>query len=464
MLKRKGRTGKACALVTAAMLTLSVSGCRGQDMVMRTAISQIEQSSHAEQLHEYDSPYTICYRNRDNTYSMYIFASPIQFETADGYEIIDNTVIESKRGGYVLENKANVIKTYFPKTLEEYFLVEKGNSYMEFRPSGDVSGFSEAKQAVFTNMYGDKVSAVMYTRQDMDMVFYPTKAGIKSEIVLKEKKGQNRFAFQVRTSGVHCENRQNGYLLFRNEGGEIESIVYQPLVQYETDEGEQLDVTTQLESDEKGDEYHVDMIVGESIINSAEYPVKLDPSFELYVDKMPDTSVYSKFDTNSYLRHYAVIGEHPVLGEGWEYVRLRLNYYMTLITDRIIDASYTANVLSSTYDLSNMTVWSVKDQWSSTQDTWSKHSDYQDYISCFSERHHNIAKTEMTEFIKECFDDPYWQMESYGVVFRQAESEQQHYIVSTSDNSLYSPYLEMKMLELPGYFDVYNIDKIRKDR
>ena len=93
------------------------------------------------QLHNFDSPYTICYKNNDNTYSMYIYAAPIQYKTENGYVLIDNTIIKSDKDDYAFENKTGIVKTYFPKTLSGMFRVEKGVDYLEFKPDWNVNGF-----------------------------------------------------------------------------------------------------------------------------------------------------------------------------------------------------------------------------------------------------------------------------------------------------------------------------------
>ena len=62
---------------------------------------------------ECNTPYTVGYPNRDGTYSLYIFSSPVQYPTGDGYAVIDNTVVASGKEGSAYENKANEIKAYF---------------------------------------------------------------------------------------------------------------------------------------------------------------------------------------------------------------------------------------------------------------------------------------------------------------------------------------------------------------
>ena len=359
----------ACSL----MLAFILSGCSSDSQVLSTAISQIDTkfSNHKEQLHDYDSPYTICYQNKDDNYSMYIFASPIQFKTKDGYQIIDNTVMKSSKKEFAFENKANEIKTYFPHHLTDYFLIEKGTDSLQFKPHFDVSEFSKAKSKMIKNMYGDKVSAVMYESPSMDLVFYPTKAGIKAEIILRKKPADNVFEFDVKTTATWYENKRNGYILFK-DGKENKSIIYAPLIKGNADTEDNLSIESQLLFSETETGYKLWIEVDKKMLSNdkTKYPVKFDPSFEMYLNKMPDTSVYSKFDTNSYLLHYAVIGEHPTLGEGWEYVRLRIGNIITT-EKNILYAYYYVHSLYANKDNIQKVLSTVDSDWSSTQMVWS---------------------------------------------------------------------------------------------
>ena len=440
---------------------LFFAGCNSTDNapLLSTAISQIDMKSngHIEQLSDYDSPYTACFRNKDDTYSLYIFASPIQYETDVGiYAIIDNTVVESNKTEFAFENKANSIKTYFPQTLSEMFRVEKDAEFIDFSPNWDVSGFSKAKQTVFINMYGDKVSAVIYERNDMDLAFYPTKAGIKAEIILKEKPDNNEFSFKVKSGAASFENKQNGYILFKN-GGEIENIIYQPLVQYTADKGQLLDVTTQMSINREGDDYYVEMIIDENIINNAktEYPINLDPSFEMYLNKMPDSTIYSGFKVNNYLCHYAVIGEHPILGEGLHFARLRLNYYMTLKSENVKSTMYFIKPLCYNTDVDDFKLYKSVAQWSSTQMLWESKSRQGDLITSSATFSNGYLEFPMSDYVKECFDDPKWKKEAVGFLMK-VEKENAYSIMTTSDNSLYTPFLKIDLIKLPAYFEPKN--------
>ena len=118
-------------------------------------------------------------------------------------------------------------------------------------------------------------------------------------------------------------------MLFKN-GGENKSIIYGPLVQYTANGEQQLDITTQMEVNREEGDTIVSLKIDEGILDdgNTEFPMRLDPSFEMYLNKMPDSTVYKKHNVNNYLANYAVVGDHPVWGEGWHYMRLRLNYFM----------------------------------------------------------------------------------------------------------------------------------------
>lgn len=437
-------------LLTALLLSGCGDAAEKDRSFLATAISHIDTKAegHVEQLHDYDSPYTICYRNKDDTYSMYIFASPIQYKTDAGYEIIDNTVVPTEKEGFVYENKAGEVKTYFPQTLSEPFRVEKGTDYLEFRPNLDTGGFSKAKQMTFQNMYGDQVSAVVYEGNDMDMAFYPTKAGIRTELVLKEKPKENTFAFIVKSSTVSYEDKQNGYVLFKN-GGENKSIIYGPLVQYTANGEQQLDVTTQMEVNREEGDTIVSLKIDEDILGSvaADAPVQLDSAFEMYLNKMPDSTVYKKHSVNNYLANYAVVGDHPVWGEGWHYLRFRIRWIFQCDVNNIVSAKYIIRPLNICSKDIKIEIFNTSYQWSSTTIEWNTKSPPRNLISALEDNYYDL-----TNFVKLCLNDETSSSESEGVVMKTNIKERGFKIFATSDNALYSPYLVVRFNKVPEYF------------
>ena len=118
MYKQVGKRGRIYSIILLFLLVLCC-GCRGKTgVVLSTALSPVPGiSGQGEALPECNTPYTVGYPNRDGTYSLYIFSSPVQYPTGDGYAVIDNTVVASGKEGFAYENKANEIKAYFPPSL-----------------------------------------------------------------------------------------------------------------------------------------------------------------------------------------------------------------------------------------------------------------------------------------------------------------------------------------------------------
>ncbi len=443
-------------MITAAIcISLLLAGCgtkKKETPIFKTAVSQIdmEANGHTEQMHDYDSPYTLCYRNEDDTFTMYIFASPVQYQTDTGYAIIDNTVVQTEKEGFAYENKANKIKTYFPKTLKEYCLIENDTARLEWKPGWDTQTFTEGKETIYTNMYGDQVSAVIYEREDMDVVLYPTKAGIKTELVLKEKPMENTFDFCVR-SAAGFENRENGYITL-NWNGENESVLYGPLVGYEAGE-KHLDVTGQMEIMQGENANIVTVTVDDKIFadEATEYPVRLDPSLELYLSKMPDSTAYSAHSVNNYLANYAVVGEHPAFGEGWHFLRFRLNWFIHLDGASVQKAVYYIRNLYSSSNSSAVQMMDLNTQWTSTGLRWGNRPEVYSMYMEYETKSEQYVPLEITDFVKKSLDDESWMEESHGLLLKGKNADA-YTIFATSDHSLYAPYLRLDLTDLPADF------------
>ena len=442
--------------VVITSLLMACSSDKSGTYVLINAISQIDTSNKVQQLHEYDSPYTICYQNPDGTYSFYVFSSPIQYKTSNGYEIIDNTVVESSDKNYTFENKANNIKTYFPVSLSDSFKIAHNDDFLEFKVQDDVTGFSEAKKLMYTNMYGDIVSAVIYERSDMDMVFYPTKAGIKSEIVLKEKTEVNQYIFSVTGNSNNYQNNQNGYILFK-DGKRNVGLIYAPLIKgtkekYDED-GNNFSLHSTFDVVHENNNYTVSVKIDDNLINNeSTYPVKFDPSIELYLSKQPDSGVYSKQEkTNSYLKSISIIGNSDSLGMGIQYIRFRFNYFLSCDPNSVISSFYHIRSLSNFSSCEKIYIYKLNKDWSSTGLNWNNKIDYGEKITDqIIDKSKNI-KFEITEFTKKCFSDKTWMTESNGVLLKGSDNNT-YRVFTSSDNSLYSPYVEINLKSLPSSF------------
>ena len=418
----------------------------GKEPSLTTAISALDadQLDHLHHLPAYDSPYTIGYERNDGTYALYIFSSPIQYASGNGYAVIDNTVIASDTE-FAYENAANSIKSYFPQTLSDQFVLANANETMKFSLQGDTGKFSKAKSTTYLSMYGDSVSAVAYKSSAMDMFFYPTQSGIKSEIVLKKKPAQNSISFFVTTSASSFENNRNGYILFKT-GDEIDCMVNAPITK---DSGTNSpNYTTECWMDVAPQEggYLVSIEIPQMFLDDAQtvFPICLDPSFELRQEKTPDSTVYSQIDINNYLRPYAVIGKHPLLGEGWHFTRLKVNWLFSCPSDNVISASYHCPPLFPADTASPVSLFRAETQWFSSMVSWNNKPSPADKIAESSNGVYDV-----TSFVKTCLGDVTCETESIG--FLSQLPGDGYEIIPTSENTLYAPYVVVILKQEPTF-------------
>lgn len=424
---------------------LFYSSCTLSKDVDSKSIAKLFLSSDTSHiLPQYDSPYTIGTQNRDGTYSIFIFSAPIQFKSGLKYTIIDNGIVESKNSDYAYENASNEIKTYFPAKLEDCFLVSRLSDFIRFRPK-DTNGFSSAKKIIFRNLYDDEVEAVSYSRKDMDLIFYATNAGIRCEIIQKTNLPDNSIFFLVEVSEALMENNKNGYIRFYKDKLNI-ALIYQPLLK--TANGE-LSINTEMILNQSNQYYELQIKLKESDISEQSYPLRYDPSFELYRNKTPDTSIYSDYDLNSYLRHYAVVGTHPNLGEGWAYLRFRINRFFTIRSDTLISATYHSKVLLPGSDETKLTMCSVDKDWSSAQMIWSTKVEPLKQIACPMTE--ELGVFDIADFTKRAIEDMDNIEEANGCVLR-VEGGDDFVVLATSDNSLYIPYIHLNLSKKPLAF------------
>ena len=294
-------------------LAFLLSGCSGKDYNPMVPANQNSVSKRA-QLNEYDSPYTLCRKNKDGTYSLYTFTAPVQFRSVSGYSFIDNSLVASKNG-FAFENKANEVKCFFPARLEDHFKIVREDEFLSFRFSAP-SGFSSAQKGRYINSAGDAVEAISYEKTGMRLWFYATRAGIAFEAVCDGSEVPP-LAFEVSSSARFAENHQNGYVLLK-DGSPTVGIINCMSARY--DDEWQLDIPIETETVSEGN------FKASFSINNDGRAFTAESSFSLYQNKIPDTAVYSKEESNEFLSSYACIGTSPEKGAGWLYTRFRINY------------------------------------------------------------------------------------------------------------------------------------------
>ena len=176
---------------------------------------------------EYDSELTIGFHENGLNY-IYMFSTPIQFYTNTGYKLISNDLIESSFKNYLYQNRANNIKTYFPKDLYNEFLIKENRKNFKITLSNLQDVFDNVTLVNHLNIFGDEVNSALYSSANMDYFFYSSKAGINSEIVIKNKNISD-ITFLIDGDGAAKYNEGVGYIEY-SRFNEIKEIVYLPVL------------------------------------------------------------------------------------------------------------------------------------------------------------------------------------------------------------------------------------------
>lgn len=184
--------------------------------------------------------------------------------------------------------------------------------------------------------------------------------------------------------------------------------------------------------------------------NSNETQYKYDFSFEMYVNKMPDSAAYSKNTQNMYLSSVSVIGESH-WGEGLNFFRLRLRYSFDTEPENILSAEYNVRELLSNKQNNEIKIYKSSEQWSSRDLTWNTKVSYSELLSSQTSQNGEF-NFDITEFVKACFSDRESLLESRGGVL--VGDNGSFSVLASSDNSFYIPYVKIKLDKLPESFSV----------
>lgn len=453
------RIKKAISIIIGVMIVISVfTSCSNVEYINTAEYfinSNTNSNSSAEKLADYNSAYSCIYKNEDDTYSIYLFSSPIQYKTdGDFYEFIDNTLIDSSKEQYAFENKANNIKMYLPKDLTSFFRIEKDSRYIEFKLDTAELDFSEGKKIYHENMYDDTVSAVSYKNDEIELIFYCSFSGIKVEVIQKSNSNLSELDFLINSSATSYRDKSNGYITFEDEQGTM--AVISNLVDITSNENP-FNSSEILKIKKAEEETYITTFSLADISESNDICIT-ELTFDMYVNSIPDSSVYSEYNQNTFLSSYSVIGNHPSLGEGWEYVRFRFNYMFELEPDTLLESNYYVKNLYGSLENYEVDMFLIPKTWSSIDLNWNLKEDYGKKITQ-SMQGDSYFIFDIKEYTEYCIKDKFMLLESFGAVLKSDVSR--NVFVATSDNSLYSPHLEIRVSDLPVWINsVENINDI----
>lgn len=436
--------------VALGLFLISLCGCTGQQKSRATnPLAVLAQQYRADKIAEYDSPYTACYKEKDGSYDFYIFSSPVQYQTADGYAVIENDLVEAT-GDYAYRNRANSIDIWFPRQLTEPFLIERGTEKITFTID-QASGFGTASRCSYENLYGDTVDAVCYQGTDAAFYFYPTNAGIRIGVVGQKDAASRMTGLRVIFTNDASASETDRYIAFRS-GDAITGLFY-PCQSKEKKEASLYANQAVLAGKDREASllaWPIGALTGEN-----DTAVQAEAAMEFYSDKMPDSTAYSQLPHYPYLAEAYEVGNLDK-GDTNHFIRLRLNYFLSTMPQNVLDASYYVKTLRplEAGERPQIIMHKVNTQWSSTKLSWASRAEVGETIASMEQDQAGNTYFNITEYVKECFADPDWLRESYGMALSEATNGLVPQTwMATSDSALYPPYVKLRLAKAPVYFE-----------
>lgn len=423
----------------------------------------IGESPKGERLLEKESPYTICFLEESGKGTVYIFGSPVSFwNEEDQLTLIDNHLVsvsdkELKKSGYRYQNKQCDIGVYFPKDLTETpILIQNGEQNLKVSPVQDKKAFRSVKKESFQDKLDRSHDAVTYSDDENTKIqFIPTSSGVTASVTFFKKPASNTLEFSVAfPQDAVPQVVGSQYIAIKGQkNSSVQSILYPS---YLEDETGKTSFQNQLSIQQEGDRYRYTIKLDQSFLDHSDiqYPVTITPSFELYRNKMADSTVYSGLpDQNAYLSNFTVMGTHPVYGESMEYLRFRLQYIVGTYSQNVESASLCLpNLMKNSPSLS-LELYRLKDIWSSTGLTWRKKDKTYDLLSSTTMNQAGRNMLDITAFVKDSYDDDLWETETQGLALKAKDGSQGYQIYPTYDNALYQPYVKVVFKDMPPVFE-----------
>jgi hypothetical protein len=321
-------------------------------------IDMVRSNNHVERLTHLETDLnTVVFRNADGTNTMYLFNEAVQFVDENGATRDKSNRLhrvastDSRSRAFAYTNADNDIRTYFPRNLSNStgITLTDGEFTIERIPhfiGGVVSNLLDTNSASVDNratsldynwVYYDSVfgrhTAVRYT---------PIFEGFKEEVVLYRNIGVNRFDFTVRTNGLSLTYEGGTFSLVEPSTGDVVGGIGEIFVYDSSDDAIARAVFGdyrhfyEMSIVRENAEYRITIVVDESFLANAVYPVFVDPPFTLNpftgtTKNILDTPIYNGSGATSVTaggNSTAVIGVAGVQSNGanWGAGRLLMRF------------------------------------------------------------------------------------------------------------------------------------------
>jgi hypothetical protein len=133
------------------------------------------------------------FRNADGSYDTHLFAQPIFYRSGDSWQPIDSSLVQSKAGGFALENAHNSFHARFKGSLS--------HGFMQFVPSqSDATVSVSLENSKKPGMEKSSSDALIFrgARAHTDLRYEMMSAGVKETVILKDSSAPSSYSFDIK--------------------------------------------------------------------------------------------------------------------------------------------------------------------------------------------------------------------------------------------------------------------------
>jgi hypothetical protein len=290
---------------------------------------------------------TKTFRKIDGTYEVAMYNDVVHYEENGEYKQVDNSLYEN---GNDFENTANKFKVKFPKKLDDNKQIKL--SMDNYSIDWNVLNISESDiEYDDTEVTPNNIKELVNINQsilyrdilpNVDIEYILTGSKVKENIILNQYVEDFSMTFEYKVKDLEIIEDDDGNILFVNEYNEV-IFTFSDLFMLDSELNESYDI--EFDIIQTGNKtYEITVTPDDAWLETAVYPVKVDPSLKLSYVTTPgirdkyvygtsgknSSASYLKVGYNSYnkYRSYIELNISNILDNSIvTYAHLNLNYY-----------------------------------------------------------------------------------------------------------------------------------------
>ena len=448
--------------------------------------SQVENSENKSlyEIKEERDEFTKVFQNSDGTKTAIVSATPVHYETDNGWEDIDNTLIEeSKVTGNVYKNKKNDFTVTIPQELTsgKDLKIEKDNYSISFELEGSdlfsknkkIKGNKKAKNIKSTvkqneidTDFLDKTSGVSFQNvgENTSVEYEVTSTGLKENIILNKKpEGQVIYKYKITAKKLDAQFNADNSVTFKNAEGKAVFEIPAP-VMYDAKNN----ISNEIEVEFSGKNGKYTLIYKPSfewLTSDLTYPVVIDPVVDTISEGLgvKDAVVDSGHPNNNYGNTQVLYTYKSDTGSIQSFIDISSNYIVkngAKIKTVLLGLYYENGVFID--DSTTVAAYTVTSDWSESDLTYTNRPTT---VNSLIERK-EIKRGRSAGYILFDVTKAYTlKQDTYGVCIRQRDSVENkaQLIFSSSETPTESqkPYFIIEYYETQGVeeqFDYHAFD------